>query len=77
LEEWRGISLGSILLEELLSLAKGTDFEILALEVFSGNMVAVNLYKKYGFVIDGVRKNYFKDKTGDYNDNVLMSLNIR
>lgn len=77
LEEWRGIGLGSILFDILISWAKNTDLEILVLEVFSDNVVAINLYKKYGFVTDGIRRKYFKDKTGDYHDNVLMSLNLK
>lgn len=77
-EDWRGLGLGNILFEQLIRWAKNnTELEILVLEVFSGNTKAIDLYKKYGFVIDGTRKNYFKESTGEYNDDVFMSLNVK
>lgn len=41
------------------------------LEVRTGNTVAQALYKKYGFIVDGIRPGYYKD---NYEDAVLMSL---
>lgn len=44
-----------------------------SLEVLSTNTVAINLYKKLGFVIEGIkRKEVFK--RGAYIDSILMSL---
>lgn len=42
------------------------------LEVRAGNIGAQALYKKYGFMVDGVRPRYYKDNNEDA---VLMSLN--
>ncbi len=42
------------------------------LEVRAGNAAALALYKKYGFVVDGIRPRYYKDNSEDA---VLMSLN--
>jgi ribosomal-protein-alanine N-acetyltransferase len=42
------------------------------LEVRAGNTGALALYKKYGFVKDGVRPRYYKDNDEDA---ILMSLN--
>jgi ribosomal-protein-alanine N-acetyltransferase len=42
------------------------------LEVRAGNFGAQALYKKYGFVVDGVRPRYYKDNNEDA---ILMSLN--
>ena len=42
------------------------------LEVRAGNAGAQALYKKYGFVVDGIRPRYYKD---DNEDAILMSLN--
>jgi ribosomal-protein-alanine N-acetyltransferase len=42
------------------------------LEVRAGNAVAQAMYKKYGFVADGIRPRYYKDNNEDA---VLMSLN--
>ncbi len=42
------------------------------LEVRAGNLGAQALYKKYGFVVDGIRPKYYKDNNEDA---ILMSLN--
>lgn len=78
IENWRGQGLGNILFEQLIKWAKSNpELEILALDVFSGNTKAIDLYKRHGFIIDGTRKNYYKESTGKYNDNVFMSLNVK
>jgi ribosomal-protein-alanine N-acetyltransferase len=41
------------------------------LEVRAGNSAAQAMYKKYGFVADGVRPRYYKDNNEDA---ILMSL---
>ncbi len=41
------------------------------LEVRAGNAAALALYKKYGFVVDGIRPKYYKD---NQEDAILMSL---
>jgi ribosomal-protein-alanine N-acetyltransferase len=41
------------------------------LEVRAGNLVAQDLYKKYGFIVDGIRLRYYKDNNEDA---ILMSL---
>jgi [ribosomal protein S18]-alanine N-acetyltransferase len=41
------------------------------LEVRAGNLGAQALYKKYGFIVDGVRPRYYKDNNEDA---ILMSL---
>jgi ribosomal-protein-alanine N-acetyltransferase len=41
------------------------------LEVRAGNTGAQAMYKKYGFVVDGVRPKYYKDNNEDA---ILMSL---
>ncbi len=77
-EDWRGLGLGNILFGQLIKWAKeNPNLEILSLEAFSKNTKAIELYKKHGFVIEGIRKNYFKQITGEYNDDVLMSLNVK
>jgi [ribosomal protein S18]-alanine N-acetyltransferase len=40
------------------------------LEVRAGNATAKNLYLKYGFIVDGLRKQYYKD---NQEDAILMS----
>lgn len=76
--EWRGMGLGSALFESMINWAKSkSNLEIITLEVFSANLPAIHLYEKYGFVKDGEKENYFKDKNGNYYNNILMSLKIK
>ena len=43
------------------------------LEVRAGNIGAQAMYKKYGFIVDGLRRGYYKD---NYEDAILMSLDL-
>ena len=54
--------------------AKSEDAEKFTLEVRPSNTSAVSLYKKLGFRVDGIRRNYYKKPQEDA---VLMSLNLR
>ena len=45
------------------------EIESLTLEVNEDNIIAQNLYKKFGFEILGKRKNYYKDRAA-----VIMTL---
>ena len=57
-------SLGSLLFHSLLKDAVARKLERATLEVVTSNQVAINLYKKFGFAIAGIRKNYYP-KTGE------------
>ena len=61
--------------EEILLAALAAAYEDGArrafLEVRRGNTTAQAMYKKYGFVVDGVRPRYYKD---NHEDAILMSL---
>jgi RimJ/RimL family protein N-acetyltransferase len=70
-EAW-GLSLGKILLEEVLEYAKKADFEQVELEVVSENHKAISLYEKFGFKKYGTRENGFKLKDGTYYSEYLM-----
>jgi ribosomal-protein-alanine N-acetyltransferase len=41
------------------------------LEVRAGNIAAQTMYKKYGFIVDGLRRKYYRDNDEDA---ILMSL---
>lgn len=78
LEEWRGVGLGSILMECMTRWAKTqSGLEMITLEVFSENKHAICLYEKYGFVKDREKKDYFRDKKGNYYNNTLMTLYLK
>lgn len=62
--------IGRFLLESLIRLASLRGIETIHLEVRSGNESAIRLYKRCGFVQDGLRKGYYTDPVEDA---VLMS----
>ncbi|MBA3725971.1 MAG: ribosomal protein S18-alanine N-acetyltransferase [Armatimonadetes bacterium] len=54
---------GRLLMERILEAAKTTDHTCSTLEVRAGNVAAITLYEKLGFVRCGLRKGYYpKDK---------------
>ena len=57
-ENYRKKGYGTLLLKEL----EKEKIEKIMLEVNKENIPALNLYKKSGFIIINVRKNYYKDK---------------
>jgi predicted GNAT family N-acyltransferase len=68
--------IGAKLLTEALKQAKEKKFEKVTLEVFAGNTNAVNLYKKFGFITEGLKKNDRK-LNDEYDDNVIMGFFIK
>lgn len=56
--------LGQKLLNLLLQASAKMDIEKIVLEVRETNLPAINLYKKSGFLLEGIRKNYYPD-TGE------------
>ena len=67
----RGNDYSSLLLKELIKIAKSHDCTKLNLEVAINNEIAINLYKKFGFKLVGTRTNYYKGV-----DALLFTLDI-
>lgn len=63
--EKRGKGIGDLLMEALVQHASSGDYIALTLEVRVTNTVAINLYKKFGFVSMGVRRGYYTDTKED------------
>ncbi len=63
--EYRGIGSGNLLLEGLIDICKIECVTSMTLEVRKSNLLAQNLYKKYGFIEEGVRKQYYGDNKED------------
>lgn len=77
LPEWRGKGLGQKMLSSLIKWAsQNPEVEIMELQVFSGNTIARELYKKAGFEEVGHVKRAFKLDDGSYEDNVIMCLDV-
>ena len=67
----RGYGYSSILLKELLKFAKSKNCKTFNLEVANNNIIAINLYKKFGFEQVGMRPKYYNGT-----DALLFSLKI-
>ncbi|KRQ87701.1 Mycothiol acetyltransferase [Caloramator mitchellensis] len=67
--EFRGIGLGKMLLDDILSVSRENKMHALTLEVRVSNHIAIKLYKKYGFIEVARRKGYYSD-TGE--DAIIM-----
>ena len=63
-KNYKNNGVGTLLLENLISLCNELNLQSLSLEVNEENLPAINLYKKFGFKDIGTRKNYYKDKNG-------------
>jgi len=59
--EFRRRGVAAVLLEELLEYSRRRAVERLLLEVRSGNLAAIALYRRYGFTESGVRRGYYAD----------------
>lgn len=70
-KSYRGLGVGSKLLEGLINWSKDNGIRVIELEVRAGNTAALGLYKKYGFNAVGRRKDYYKNPTEDA---ILMDL---
>lgn len=72
-ERVRHSGVGSLILQfgEKICKEKGT--ERLLLDVREGNLPARKFYEKHGFLVDGVRKNFYDNPK---EDGVLMSKNL-
>ncbi|MDE6758216.1 MAG: ribosomal protein S18-alanine N-acetyltransferase [Clostridia bacterium] len=61
-KSWRGNGVGNLLMEDMIKCAKDRNVDALTLEVNENNKVAINLYKEYGFSIEGIRPNFYNGK---------------
>ena len=57
--------IGHFLMDSLIRLAGEQGINTIHLEVRAGNSTAVRLYERMGFVMDGIRKGYYKSPVED------------
>lgn len=72
-KDHRQEGIGSSLLTHLISYAEDQKASEIWLEASTKNTAAVNLYKKYGFKIQSIRKNYYQ-KTGEDAYNMIRTM---
>ena len=63
--EYRRMGYGEIILSKCIESLMNDNIEKLHLEVKSSNAIAISLYKKLGFELVGMRKNYYADNNDD------------
>lgn len=77
LEAWRNSGLGTALMKCAIDWAKANAIlELLWLQVYTENQVALGLYRKLGFQENGTIKNFFKHND-TYFDKLTMSMDVR
>jgi len=69
-DEYRQLGIGEGLLIATIELAQTLNPNVVTLEVRASNMIAQELYKKYGFQVTGRRAKYY---SSDGEDAVIMS----
>jgi len=73
-KDFRRMHIATKLIEKMFKLCKEHQTSYVVLEVRKNNFVAQELYKKYGFTEEYVRKDYYKNPDGSREDAVVMSL---
>ena len=77
-KEFRGVGIGEFLLSILIEWAKAHErIEKVCLTVHHGNDRAQALYKKFGFVEEGVKRRDVKYSEQKYVDSILMALFVK
>ena len=72
--DWRSRGVGSALVQEAISWARGQGLHKLCLEVFMHNTAAIALYRKFGFVEEGRRIGQYRRASGELWDSIVMGL---
>ena len=58
---YRSLGLSKLLMDKIINYCSDNNIAKIHLEVNSSNLVAINLYKHFGFKKVGLRKNYYKN----------------
>ena len=69
--EFQGKGIGSLLIKAVIDLCKRGGISEVLLEVSEENERALNLYRKFGFFEEGIRKNYYGSENA-----ILMKLKL-
>ena len=72
--EWRGRGVGTALMEVAIREARERGLHKLSLGVFPHNAAGIALYRKFGFVEEGLRKEHIRRRSGEHWDLLEMGL---
>jgi RimJ/RimL family protein N-acetyltransferase len=73
-QDFHNVGLGTAMTERLLQLAQNEKMHRIELTVVKENKIALHLYEKFGFQIEGVSKDAFYGQDGRYHDIINMGL---
>jgi RimJ/RimL family protein N-acetyltransferase len=71
---WRGRRVGTALVAAAIEWARARGLHKLTLSVFSHNEAAIALYRKFGFVEEGLRSKHMRRSDGELWDLLEMGL---
>lgn len=74
---YRGQGIGTLMLQELIDVAKKAGLEILVAEIMGSQTGALSILKRLGFEKEAVFYNYVKDQTGEEHDLIIMMKNLQ
>nr|KXH75489.1 MAG: hypothetical protein AM325_11145 [Candidatus Thorarchaeota archaeon SMTZ1-45] len=75
-QDFHGVGLGTVMTENLLFLAKNKGLHRVGLEVVEDNEAAVRLYKRFGFEIEGKKRDAYYGADGKYHNTLVMGVLI-
>jgi ribosomal protein S18 acetylase RimI-like enzyme len=75
--DYRGKGLGTLMLEELIAIAKNEGLEQLVAELMETQRAAIAAFKGLGFEREAVFYNYVKDQTGEDRNLIVMIKNLQ
>jgi len=73
-QNFHNVGLGTAMTERLLKLATKEKMHRIALTVIKENKIALTLYEKFGFQVEGTSKDAFYGPDGKYHDIINMGL---
>jgi ribosomal protein S18 acetylase RimI-like enzyme len=73
---YRGKGLGKKLLKSIISFSKNYGAKVIILEVGAKNVPAKKIYLSLDFKECGIRKDYYKNRSGFRQDALIMKLNL-
>jgi len=71
-KDYRGKGLGTLMIEELIGVAKKAGLELLVAEIMGNQTAALSAFKRLGFQKEAVFYNYVKDQAGEERNLVVM-----
>jgi putative acetyltransferase len=75
-QDFHNVALGTTMMNILIEQTKKENIHIVGLHVIADNKIAIHLYEKFGFKIEGVMKDAYFSTNGKYHDTIVMALTM-